>query len=183
MQRAEDDRTDRSGGSSGADSAPGTQDRRRPTVARFRFEPDPRDLRRLLGEVEVGLGSTDPLLRRNVRLLIGEVVSRLLMACPQTAVQLDLEIKADSVRVDITQRGNERCDVWNALDEITFSDLTSASGTRSPSERRSLVRDRKAVSSAHRSASQRRGDGSALLTKARLWHGMRDLPRGVATFR
>lgn len=128
MQRAEDHRTDRSGGSAGADSAPGTHDRRRPTVARFRFEPDPRDLRRLLGEVEVGLGSTDPLLRRNVRLLIGEIVSRLLTACPQTAVQLDLEIKADSVRVDITQRGNERCDLWDALDDIIFSDLTSAWG-------------------------------------------------------
>lgn len=125
MQRVEDHPADRSGGSAAADSAPGTVDRRRPTVARFCFQPDPRRLRTLLAEVEVGLGSSEPLLQRNVRLLVGEIVARLLTACPRTAVQLDLEVKADSVRVDIRQLGNERCDFWDALDDAVFSDLTS----------------------------------------------------------
>jgi hypothetical protein len=128
MQRAEDHPADRSGGSAGADSAFGTVDRRRPTVARFAFQPDPRRLRTLLAEVEIGLGSSDPRLRRDVRLLVGEIIARLLIACPRTAVQLDLEIKADSVRIDIRQRGNERCVFWDGLDDAVFSDLTSAWG-------------------------------------------------------
>ena len=117
-----------SSGSADARSGPGTADRRRPTVARFCFQPDPRRLRTLLAEVEVGLGSTDPLLGRNVRLLVGEIVARLLTACPRTAVELDLEVKAESVRVDIRQHGNEPCDFWDALDDVVFSDLTSAWG-------------------------------------------------------
>lgn len=128
MHRDESQSADTSVGGAGADAAAGTVDRRRPTLARFRFEPDPRRLRMLLGEVEVALGSGDPLLRRKVRLLVGEIVARLLTTCPRSAVELDLEIKADSVRVDIRQRGEERCDFWDALDDALFSDLTSAWG-------------------------------------------------------
>ena len=112
----------------GADPAFGTVDRRRTPVARLRFEPDPRRLRTLLAEVEAGLESSHPLLRRRVRLLVGEIVARLLSACPRSAIELDLEVMADSVRVDIRERGEEPCDFWEALDDAVFSDLTSAWG-------------------------------------------------------
>ena len=112
----------------GADPAFGIVDRRRKPVARLRFEPDPRRLRTLLAEVEAGLESSDPLLRRRVRLLVGEIVARLLTACPRSAIELDLEVMADSVRVDIRERGDEPCDFWEALDDALFSDLTTAWG-------------------------------------------------------
>jgi hypothetical protein len=116
------------GQGAGADPAFGITDRRRPAVARLRFEPDPRRLRTLLAEVEVGLEPSDPLVRRRVRLLVGEIVSRLLIACPRSAIELDLEVMADSVRVDIRERGDERCHFWEVLDDALFSDLTSAWG-------------------------------------------------------
>ena len=104
-----------------------TIDRRRPTVARFRFQPDPRRLRSLLDEVNAALGSCDSLQRRKVRLLVGEIVARLLERCPNGAVNLDLEIMADSVRVDISDSDGE-CEFWDGLDEVVFSDLTTAWG-------------------------------------------------------
>lgn len=114
---------------SGGDSPAGeTVDRRRPDLARFRFQPDPRHLRTLLAEVDADLESSDRMLRRNVRLLIGEILAQLLRECPRTAVHLDLEIKEDSVRIDIFARGDERCDFWEVLDDIVFSDLTTAWG-------------------------------------------------------
>jgi hypothetical protein len=128
MQRSENHPAGRRLGSAAASRSPGVPDRRRPTVARFLFQPDPRHLRRLLAEVDVGLGSSDPLLSRNVRLLVGEIVARMVTASPRTAVELELEIKADSVRVDISQRGDEDCDFWDRLDDALFSDLTSAWG-------------------------------------------------------
>jgi hypothetical protein len=128
MQRTEGHPSDESGAGPGADSTSATVDRRRPTFTRFRFQPDARRLRTLLAEIDRGLGSSDLLLRRNVGLLVGEIVARLLGTCPRTAVQLELEIKADSVRVDISQRGDKPCEFWDALDDAVFSDLTSAWG-------------------------------------------------------
>lgn len=66
-------------------------------------------------------------MRRKVRLLVGEIVARLLDRCPDGAVNLDLEIKADSVRVDIFENDGE-CDFWDGLDDVVFSDLTTAWG-------------------------------------------------------
>ncbi len=102
-------------------------ERRRPTVARFRFQPDPRRLRELLDEVDAALGSGDPLLQRRVRLLVGEIVARLLDRCPEGAVNLDLEIKEDSARIDIAETAGD-CDFWEALDDAVFTDLTSGWG-------------------------------------------------------
>lgn len=113
----------------GAD--PGSQatlaDRRRPSVATFGFQPDPRRLRALLDEVEAALGPGDALLQRNVRLLVGEIVARLTVACPDVAVRLALEVMADSVRVEIASDGAP-CEFWSGLDDALFSDLTSAWG-------------------------------------------------------
>jgi hypothetical protein len=128
MHRAEDHAADKPGDGVVIVRAPATADRRRPTVARFRFQPDPRRLRTLLAELEVALDPGDSVLRRNVRLLVGEIVARLLTASPRTAVELDLEVKADSVRIDIRQAGNQRSEFWDALDSAVFSDLTSAWG-------------------------------------------------------
>lgn len=115
-------------GSGGGAVAGDAVDERRQTVARFRIEPDPRRLRELLAEVDTGLGSVDALLRRRVRLLVGEIVARVLRACPGAGLYLDLELKADSVRVDLIQRSGEKCDFWSSLDEVVFSDLTTAWG-------------------------------------------------------
>jgi hypothetical protein len=103
-------------------AANGHPDRRRSTVARFRFEPDPRLLRGLLEDVGVALSSTDPLVRRKVGLLVGEIVARLLERCPDAHVDLDLEIKADSVRIDIVE-SEGGCDFWEAVDEELVTDL------------------------------------------------------------
>jgi hypothetical protein len=116
-----------SGRAADARAAPGTVDRRRPTVARIRFQPDPRRLRTLLDDVGANLGASDPFLRRKVRLLVGEIVARLLDRCPETAIQLDLQVMADSVRIDIVESDGE-CDFWEALDDVVFSDLTTGWG-------------------------------------------------------
>ena len=113
----------------GADPGPQATlaDRRRPSVATFGFEPDPRRLRTLLDEVEAALGPGDALLQRNVRLLVGEIVARLTVACPDVAVRLGLEVMADSVRVEIASDGAP-CEFWSGLDDALFSDLTSSWG-------------------------------------------------------
>lgn len=115
------------GGAADAETARGPTDRRRPTIARFRFEPDPRQLRTLLAEVDAVVAGRDALSRRRVRLLVGEIVSRLVTRCPQAAVRLDLELKADSVRIDIAQSNGDP-DFWYALDDVFFTDLTSGWG-------------------------------------------------------
>ena len=97
-------------------------DRRRSTVAHLRFEPDPRLLRGLLDDVDVALSSTDPVVRRKVKLLVGEIVARLVERCPDAPVHMDLEIKADSVRVDIVE-SEGGCDFWEAVDEDLVSEL------------------------------------------------------------
>jgi hypothetical protein len=127
MPTADQPRAGNLDGAAGASAPRRTIDRRRPTVARFRFQPDPRRLRALLDEVTTALGSRDPLLRRKVRLLVGEIVARLLDRCPDGEVNLDLEILADSVRVDISD-SDGACDFWEGLDEVVFSDLTTAWG-------------------------------------------------------
>ncbi len=113
---------------SGGDGTATATDRRRPSVATLSFEPDPRHLRELLADVEGALEPMDSRHRRTVRLLVGEVVARLITHCPGMAIQLDLEIKRDSVRVDIRHRGDDPCDFWNALDDTVFSDLTTGWG-------------------------------------------------------
>ena len=115
------------GGADNAHAARGPADRRRATVARFRFEPDPRQLRELLAQVDAAVGGRDSLLRRRVGLLVGEIVGRLVGRCPRTPIRLDLELKEDSVRIEIAQ-SNDDCDFWEVLDEVVFTDLTSGWG-------------------------------------------------------
>jgi hypothetical protein len=115
------------GAAAAAAAARRSLERRRPTVARFRFEPDPRRLRTLLEEIDSCLDSRDPAERRQVRLLVSEIVSRLLDHYPEVPIHLDLEIKEDGVRVDIAQ-SDGGSDFWEAVDDAVFSDLTTGWG-------------------------------------------------------
>ena len=108
-------------------ASPDAINQRRPTLAQFSFERDPRLLRALLQDISEALDSSHPSLRHEVRLLISEIVGRLLRRCPEVTVQLDLVIKADSVRVDVAETGGD-CDFWGALDDPVFTDLTSGWG-------------------------------------------------------
>lgn len=105
-----------------------TADRRRPSLAELSFAPDPRRLRDLLAEFELALGSSDPALVRRARLLVGEIVARVLAAGIHDEIQLDLQIMSDSVRIDIWQDSDGPCDFWDRLDDAVFSDLASAWG-------------------------------------------------------
>ena len=116
-----------SGGAAEPCASPAPIYQRRPTLAQFTFERDPRLLRALLQDISEALESSHPSLRHEVRLLISEIVGRLLQRCPEVTVQLDLVIKADSVRVDVPETGGE-CDFWDALDNEVFTDLTSGWG-------------------------------------------------------
>ena len=127
MSTTDEPITGASGGAAESGASPETSDRRRPTLAHFTFEPDPRRLRALLHDVSDALEASDPLLQHKVRLLIGEIVARLLHRCPEATVQLDLAILADSVRVDVVETNGE-CDFWEGLDEAVFTDLTSGWG-------------------------------------------------------
>ena len=108
-------------------ASPDAIKQRRPTLAHFSFERDPRLLRALLQDISEALELSHPSLRHEVRLLIGEIVGRLLHRCPEQTVQLDLVIKADSVRVDVAETAGD-CDFWEALDDPVFTDLTSGWG-------------------------------------------------------
>jgi hypothetical protein len=116
-----------------ADAAGGTNtleratERRRNTVARLRFDPDARHLRALLEEIDACLEQRDPDERRRVRLLVSEIVARLLDSTHGAAVHLDLELKDQSVRIDISDRDGGD-DFFEALDDTIFSDLTSGWG-------------------------------------------------------
>ena len=103
-------------------------ERRRPAVRRLSFAPDPRQLRTLLADVETSLGPGDPRLLRSVRLLVGEIVSRVLASQMGGEIHLDMEVMNESVRIDIWQQASEPCDFWDLLDDAVFSDLTSAWG-------------------------------------------------------
>jgi hypothetical protein len=116
------------GGADNAHTARGPADRRRATVARFRFEPDPRQLRELLAQVDAAVDRRDALLRRRVGLLVGEIVGRLVGQCPRAPIRLDLELMDDSVRIEIAQSNGDDCDFWETLDEVVFTDLTSGWG-------------------------------------------------------
>lgn len=104
-----------------------TAERRRPTVARFRFDPDARRLRALLREVDACIESRESLERHRVRLLVSEIVARQLDYRPYAPVYLDLELKENSVRIDIAQLDGGS-GFWDALDDTVFSDLTTAWG-------------------------------------------------------
>lgn len=104
-----------------------TAERRRPTVARLRFDPDARRLRTLLEQIDACIESRDPLERHQVRLLVSEIVARLLDYQSEAPVHLDLELKQDSVRIDIAQVDGGTA-FWEALDDTVFSDLTTAWG-------------------------------------------------------
>lgn len=103
-------------------------DRRRPAVARFTFKPDPRRLRSLLGDVERKLGTGDFQQRRRVRLLVGEIVARLLHTAADATIELAIEVKENSVRVDVWQPDREPCDFFQHLDEAIFLELASMWG-------------------------------------------------------
>lgn len=104
-----------------------TEERRRPTVARLRFDPDARHLRALLEEIDACLELRDPDERRRVRLLVSEIVARLLASPHGAAVHLDLELKPEGVRIDISDRDGGD-DFFEALDDTIFSDLTTGWG-------------------------------------------------------
>lgn len=102
------------------------EDRRRPNTSSFTFTPDPRQLRGLLTAVDAKLAGCDPRQRRTLRLLIAEIVSRLLTTSPRTAIELAVEQKANSIRLDVWQEGIGPCDFFENLDEAIFVDLASA---------------------------------------------------------
>ena len=103
-------------------------DRRRPAQARFTFKPDPRQLRSLLGDVDRKLAPGEFNQRRRVRLLVGEIVSRLLHTAAEATIELAIEVKENSVRVDVWQPDREPCDFFQHLDEAIFLDLASMWG-------------------------------------------------------
>ena len=76
-------------------------ERRRPSVRSVSFAPDPRRLRSLLAEVEATLEPNDPALVRRVRLLVGEIVARVIASDLEAEIQLDIEIMRESVRIEI----------------------------------------------------------------------------------
>jgi len=104
------------------------EERRRPNTARFTFTPDPRRLRELLTDVEARLAGCESRQRRMIRLLTVEIVSRLLSTSPRTAINLAVEQKANSVRLEVWQEGVGPCDFFEGLDEAVFVDLASVWG-------------------------------------------------------
>lgn len=128
MFTTEDDPTRRRSRHPHSDSSLGTADRRRPALAELSFAPDPRRLRELLAEFERALDSSDPALVRRARLLVGEIVARVLAAGLQEEIELGLQIRSDSVRIDIWQDSVGPCDFWDRLDDAVFSDLASTWG-------------------------------------------------------
>lgn len=113
-----------------AESAVATEfeERRRPSAARFTFSPDPRRLRDLLADVDAKLADCDSGQRRTVRLLVAEIVSRLLSTSPDTTIELAAEQKSNSIRLDVWQAADGPCDFFEDLDEALFVDLASAWG-------------------------------------------------------
>ena len=60
---------------------------------------------------------------------MGEIVGRLVGHCPRASIRLDVELKEDSVRIEIAPQGNDDdCDFWEVLDDVVFTDLTSGWG-------------------------------------------------------
>jgi len=104
------------------------EERRRRSTARFAFTPDPRRLRELLTDVEAKLADCDGRQRRMIRLLTVEIVSRLLSTSPRTPINLAVEQKENSIRLEVWHEGVEPCDFFDAIDEAVFVDLASVWG-------------------------------------------------------
>ena len=105
------------------------EERRRESTAAFTFTPDPRRLRDLLADVDAKLADCECRQRRSIRLLIAEVVSRLLTTSPRAQIELAVERKENSVRLDVWRAGAGPCDFFENLDEAVFVDLASVWGS------------------------------------------------------
>ena len=104
------------------------EDRRRASTATFTFTPDPRRLRDLLAGVDAKLADCDTRQRRAIRLLIAEIVSRLLSTSPRTQIALAVERKQNSIRLDVWRAAAGPCDFFENLDEAVFVDLAAVWG-------------------------------------------------------
>jgi len=104
------------------------EERRRQSGA-FTFTPDARRLRALLADVDAKLVDCDARQRRSIRLLIAEIVSRLLSTAPRAEIELSVERKQNSVRLDVWLVGEGPCDFFENLDEAVFVDLASVWGS------------------------------------------------------
>ena len=104
------------------------EERRRESATTFTFTPDPRRLRALLGDVDAKLVDCDGRQRRSVRLLIAEIVSRLLSTSNGARLELAVERKENSVRLDVWRADSGPCDFFENLDEAIFVDLASVWG-------------------------------------------------------
>jgi hypothetical protein len=102
-------------------------DSRRPTVARYSFAPDARKLRQLLTDVERRIPYPDTNVQRRVRLLVGQIVARMIGAS-ECEIEIAVEVKPDSVRIDVWQNTPAPCDFFDKLDEAIFLDLATAWG-------------------------------------------------------
>ncbi len=86
----------------------------------------------MLAEVEERLSvlGDDGELQRNVLVLLGEIVSRLLRSSMEGVLHLDLEIKRGTVRIDIWQEiVDQPCALLGLVDDPVLCDLAWASGT------------------------------------------------------
>lgn len=104
------------------------EERRRPAIATFDFTPDPRRLRALLAEVDQKLTGGECRQRRRIRLLIAEIVSRLISTSPRAEIHLTVEQKANSLRLDVWQDGVGPCEFFEHIEEAVFLDLASVWG-------------------------------------------------------
>jgi hypothetical protein len=107
------------------------KDRRLPSVASYSFAPDPERLQSMLAEVEGTLSALgdDCDLQRNVLVLLGEIVSRLLRSSMEGVLHLDLEIKRGTIRIDIWQEiVDQPCALLGLVDDPVLCDLAWASG-------------------------------------------------------
>jgi hypothetical protein len=107
------------------------KDRRLPSVASYSFAPDPERLQSMLAEVEGTLSALgdDCDLQRNVLVLLGEIVSRLLRSSMEGVLHLDLEIKRGTIRIDIWQEiVHQPCALLGLVDDPVLCDLAWASG-------------------------------------------------------
>ena len=102
-------------------------DSRRPTLARYRFAPDARKLRQLLTDVERRVHYPDAGVQRRVRFLVGQIVARMIGAS-ECEIEIGIEVKPDSVRIDVWQNTPTPCDFFEKLDEAIFLDLATSWG-------------------------------------------------------
>lgn len=103
-------------------------ERRRATLVRLTFDADARRLRSLLAEVESSLEHPDPEVKRRVRLLVTAIVARLIETGVSEDTEIAMEVKPDSVRIDVWQNGGVPGEFFEHLDQSVFLDLASAWG-------------------------------------------------------